>query len=184
MTTPPRPYWRRYRARWYWAAIAALLVLQWFLNPPGAAGPEALGEGIHSVRRVVDGDTLLLESGARVRLQGIDTPETVKEDHPVEPWGPEASEFTKAFIDRAGGRVRLSFSQERVDDYGRFLAFVWHGDEMLNEALVRAGLARARLDYRYSGTMKRRLQQAQDEAHRAGRGIWSDANAPPELVAP
>jgi micrococcal nuclease len=182
MNHGPRPYWRRYRARWYWVAIVALLVVQWILNPPGEAGPQSLNEGIHAVRRVVDGDTLLLENGARVRLQGIDTPETVQEDHPVEPWGPEASEFTKAFIERAGGRVRLAFSQERVDDYGRFLAFVSHGDEMLNEELVRAGLARARLDYRYSGTMKRRLQQAQAEAQRAGRGIWSDANTVPERV--
>ena len=179
MNRSTRPYWRRYRARWYWVAIVALLVVQWLLNPPSATGPESLPEGTHSVRRVVDGDTLLLDNGARVRLQGIDTPETVKENHPVEPWGPEASEFTKEFVARAGGRVRLTFSQERIDDYGRFLAFVWHGDEMLNEELVRAGLARARLDYRYSGTMKRRLERAQDEAQGVGRGIWSGADPAP-----
>jgi micrococcal nuclease len=184
MNRPQRPYWRRYRARWYWVAIALVLIVQWMLNPPAASSPESLDEGIHVVRRVVDGDTLLLESGARVRLQGIDTPETVKENHPVEPWGPEASELTKQFIARAGGRVRLAFGQERRDDYGRFLAFVWNGEEMLNEELVRAGLARARLDYRYSGTMKRRLQQAQEEAQKAGRGIWSDANGAPDRVGP
>jgi micrococcal nuclease len=182
MNRRARPYWRRYRPRWYWVAIVALLVVQWMIKPPIAAAPQVLTEGIHTVRRVVDGDTLLLDNGARVRLQGIDTPETVKENHPVEPWGPEASEFTKAFIARAGGRVRLAFGQERVDKYGRFLAFVSSGDAMLNEELVRAGLARARLDYGYSGTMKRRLQRAQQEAQRAGRGIWSDANSAPESV--
>jgi micrococcal nuclease len=132
-----------------------------------------LEEGIHEVRRVVDGDTLLLTSGARVRLQGINTPETVEENHPVEAWGPEAGQFTKDFITHAGGRVRLTFSLERRDRYDRFLAFVWNGDTMLNEELVRAGLAQARLDYRYSGTMKRRLAAAQEEAKRTGRGIWS-----------
>jgi len=48
---------------------------------------------------------------------------------------------------------------------------------MLNEELVRAGLAHARLDYRYSGTMKRRLADAQDEARAAGRGLWSSQPA-------
>jgi micrococcal nuclease len=140
------------------------------------AGPELLEEGIHQVRRVVDGDTLLLSTGARVRLQGIDTPETVREGFAVEPWGREASQFTKHFVDRADRRVRLTFGLERKDRHGRFLAFVWSGDAMLNEELVRAGLAHARLGYRYSGTMKRRLANAQDEARRAGRGIWSTSS--------
>ena len=180
MKRGPRPYWRRVRPRWYWVVIVCLLVVQWAMHPPESPGPASLEEGIHVIRRVVDGDTLLLESDARVRLQGIDTPETVREGTPVEPWGPEASQFTKVFVERAGGRLWLKFGRERIDDYGRFLAFAWHGEEMLNEELVRAGLARARLDYRYSGTMKRRLQQAEQEAKAAHRGIWSDLTLAPE----
>jgi len=168
-----RPYWRGYRAHWYWLAIVLVLVVQWIIHPPQAAGPESLAEGLHQVRRVVDGDTLLLESDARVRLQGIDTPETVRENTPVEPWGPEASEFTKDFVRAAGGRLRLTFGEERIDDYGRFLAFAWHGERMLNEELVHAGLARARLDYHYAPAMKRRLERAQQQAQDARRGIWS-----------
>jgi micrococcal nuclease len=103
----------------------------------------------------------------------------VKEDSPVEAWGPEASQFTKDFVHHAKNRVRLTFSLERKDRFDRFLAFVWDGEVMLNEELVRAGLAEARLDYRYSGTMKRRLAQAQDEARRTGRGIWSKTTAFP-----
>lgn len=178
MTRGRRPYWRGIRASWYWVAFTALLLVSWYLNPPpGQTGPELVPEGVHQVRRVVDGDTLLLESGARVRLQGIDTPETVKENYPVEPWGPEASQFTKRFVDDAGGRVRLTFGTERIDDYGRFLAFVWHDDVLLNEELVRAGLAHARLHYRYSGSMKRRFQRAEDEARSEHRGIWSNPPA-------
>jgi micrococcal nuclease len=133
-----------------------------------------MNEGVHRVRRVVDGDTLLLESGARVRLQGIDSPETVRQDWPVEPWGPEASAFTKNFVANARQRVRLTFDLERVDRHDRFLAFVWNGDVMLNEELVRAGLARARTDFRYSSSMKRRLVAAEKEARTAQLGIWSD----------
>lgn len=169
-----RPFWREYRVLILVVVGALIGVLRGLLLNHAPAQPELLAEGVHQVRRVVDGDTLLLESGARVRLQGIDTPETVREGVAVEAWGPEASQFTKDFIRRANAHVRLTFSEERVDRHDRFLAFVWHGDVMLNEELVRAGLAHARLDYRYGSVMKRRLARAQDEAERSHRGIWSN----------
>jgi micrococcal nuclease len=176
-----RAYRRSYRAYWIWPLAVIVVLWRIYAAPQLQPGPDVLEEGVHQVQRVVDGDTLLLVNGARVRLQGIDTPETVMEDHPVEAWGPEASQFTKDFIANSGGRVRLSFSLERRDRYDRFLAFVWNGETMLNEELVRAGLAEARLDYRYSATMKRRLAAAQEEAKRAGRGIWSiqEVSVPP-----
>jgi micrococcal nuclease len=153
----------------------ALIVWRAWESRDAPEPPDALAEGVHTVRRVVDGDTLLLESGARMRLQGIDTPESVRENFPVEPWGPEASAFTKQFIADAKSRVRLTFSLERKDRHDRFLAFVWNGDVMLNEELVRAGLAHARMDYRYALPMKRRLAAAEHEARNAKRGIWSTA---------
>jgi micrococcal nuclease len=171
---PPRRYWHEHRGAALWFLL--LLAVWRAYSATAPASPERLEEGIHEVRRAVDGDALLLASGARVRLQGVNTPETVKPNFPVEAWGPEASQFTKDFIEKAGHRVRLTFSLERKDRYDRFLAFVWNGDVMLNEELVRAGLAYARRDYRYSEAMKRRFSRAQDEARRAGRGIWS---APP-----
>jgi micrococcal nuclease len=173
---PPRRYWHEHRGAALW--LICLLLVAWRAYTAKVPhSPERLDEGIHQVRRVIDGDTILLASGARVRLQGINTPETVMPNHPVEDWGPEASQFTKAFIKKAGNRVRLTFSLERKDKYDRFLAFVWSGDVMLNEELVRAGLAYARRDYRYSSAMKRRFTKAQDEAQRAGRGIWSNTVA-------
>ena len=169
----PRPYRREPRALVLLAACAIFVAWRVAALNDTASAPELLEEGVHEVERVVDGDTLLLKSDARVRLQGIDTPETVDERRAVERWGPEASQFTKDFIERAKGRVRLTFSLERQDRHGRFLAFVWDGETMLNEELVRAGLAHARLDYHYAAPMKRRLANAQDEAQRAGRGLWS-----------
>ena len=165
----------RLRSHWWLVAVVLLAALRLVYDQWTPRRPASMSEGVYQVRRVVDGDTLLLETEARVRLQGIDTPETVRPDYPVEPWGPEASEFTKQFVEDADGEVRLTFGVERLDDYGRFLAFVWHNDRMLNEELVREGLARARLDYRYSGTMKRRLAAAEEEARSASRGIWSTA---------
>jgi micrococcal nuclease len=170
----PRRYWHEHRAALFWFVCLLLILWRVYEITRRPASPEVLAEGAFDVGRAIDGDTIVLANGARIRLQGIDAPETVKPNHPVEPYGPEASAFTKQFLKRTGYRVRLTFSSERKDRYGRFLAFVWDGgDKMLNEELVRAGLARAKLGYRYSGIMKRRLAQAQDEARAAKRGIWS-----------
>ena len=162
------------------ALLLLLAALRFFGSAPnddltragGAAA--ALRPGVYEIERVVDGDTLLLrQDRMRVRLQGIDTPETVKEDTPVELYGPEASAFTKAFVATAGGRLRMEVDGESVDAFGRYLVFAWDGDRMLNEELVRAGLARGLLQYDYGQQKKDRLRQAQREAQRAGRGIWS-----------
>ena len=149
--------------------LAALLAWwQWQREP---SPPEALPEGRFRVDRVVDGDTLLLANGARIRLIGADTPETVKPGVPKQAWGPEATRFTQDFV--AGGTVRLQMDRERVDRYGRFLAYVWVEDRMLNEELIRSGLARARTEFFYSRSMKTRFTRAEQEAKDAGRGIWS-----------
>lgn len=173
MIRAPRRYWHEPRALALWIAVLAVIAWRIIAVSDESSAPDSIHEGVHRVRRVVDGDTLLLESGARVRLQGIDAPETVRQNWPIEPWGPEASAFTKHFVANAGQRVRLTFDLERIDRHNRFLAFAWNGDTMLNEELVRAGLARARTDYRYSESMKRRLATAEREARAARRGIWS-----------
>ena len=123
------------------------------------------------VERVVDGDTLRLADRTRVRLIGVDTPETKRPDSPVEPFGPEASEFTRAHVE--GRFVRLEFDKERHDKYERVLAYVYLDDWFLNEELIRAGLGRAITNHPYSESMKRRFRKAQQEAQRARRGIWS-----------
>lgn len=155
------------------AAIVGLLLVVRACVDGGSDSPprEPMAAGVYSLQRVVDGDTLLLAGGARVRLLGIDTPETVKPDTPPEPWGAEASQFARDFL--SGGQVRLEFDRERIDQYGRFLAYAWVGDRLLNEELLRAGLARPLLQFNYSSSMKTRFRHASDEARRAGRGIWS-----------
>jgi micrococcal nuclease len=183
LTRPGRPYWRDLRSVWSVIALVVVIAARWFTASPSHQGPESLDGGVHEVRRVVDGDTLLLENGARIRLEGIDTPETVKENTPIQPWGPEASQFTKEFVERAKGRVKLTFPLERRDQYNRFLAFVWNGDELLNDELVRAGLAHAKLGYNYSSAMKRRFADAQKEAQREERGIWSHAESEQDATA-
>ncbi|HEX3654366.1 MAG TPA: thermonuclease family protein [Pirellulales bacterium] len=141
------------------------------LEPPPAPPADVSAEHDYGVARVVDGDTFLLDNHTRVRLIGVDAPETVKPHHPIEPWGPEASRFSHQFLD--GKRVRLEFDHERRDRYGRLLAYVWVGNRMLNEELLRAGLARYEPQYHYSRDKKLRFQQLESAARAAGRGIWS-----------
>lgn len=176
---------RRYR-RSYWREVAVvvgvvlLALFRWWSGDwseaPNGNGPRGVGlpPGLYRVERVVDGDTLLIDGHRRVRLQGVDSPETVKPDSPIEPWGPEASNFTKSFVQEAGGQIRFEVDGESVDQHGRFLGFAWSGDRLLNEELVRAGLARATLGYDFSPRKKERLRKAQQEAKRAQRGIWSE----------
>ena len=156
------------------ATVLVVLLLYWsglLQVPQNQPAPGPIEAGFHQVQRVVDGDTIKLTSGHPVRLIGADTPETVKPNHPVEPWGPEATEFTRRFV--SGGTVRLEFDGRRVDRYGRVLAHVWVGQQMLEEELVRAGLARAATQYSFSKAAKDRLLAAQGEAKAARRGIWS-----------
>ncbi len=154
-------------------AMAWWLEDRWLLPSGWQTPPGQLATGEHEVQRVIDGDTIVLrQNRLRVRLQGIDTPETVQPNTPVEPWGPEASDYTKQFIADADGLVRIEINGETVDRYGRHLAFVWHEGRLLNEELVRQGLARAKTTFDFGQAMKDRLRQAQDDAQTAKRGIW------------
>ncbi len=163
------------------AALIALLVVGAliagrFWHRP--AEPPALSQpGEYRVRRVVDGDTLLLDDGNRVRLIGVDTPETKHPDRPVEPWGPEASAFTRDRVE--GESVRLEFDKERRDRHGRILAYVYYDEShFLNEELISEGLGRAITRHPYSAAMKRKFRKAEAAARDERLGIWSTTDSP------
>ncbi len=139
------------------------------------------------VTRVVDGDTIEVRVGGRsedVRLIGVDTPETVKPDTPVQCFGERASHFTERRL--TGRRVRLVFGVERRDVYGRLLAYVYVPQRTLsvskarksrpryrffNPILVRRGLARS-LTIPPNDRFAPRFLRLELAAARAGRGLW------------
>ncbi|GAB4139683.1 MAG: hypothetical protein Tsb009_08740 [Planctomycetaceae bacterium] len=125
---------------------------------------------LYVVERVVDGDTLLLENGTRVRLLGVDTPETKHPHKPAEPLGEEAYEFTKRHVE--GKKVTLRFDRERRDRYRRVLAYVYVDDWFLNEELIRNGFSRAETRFPFRKSMKQRFRNAEAEARKHRRGIW------------
>ena len=101
-------------------------------------------EKVH-VDRVVDGDTFVAKKSngeqIKVRLIGVDTPETVKPNTPVQPYGKEASNYSKQHLNNKD--VYLEYDKEKEDRYGRTLAYVWlDKNTMYNEELVKKGLDR------------------------------------------
>jgi micrococcal nuclease len=124
------------------------------------------------VTRVVDGDTIEVDLDGReedVRYIGVDTPETVKPDTPVQCFGPQASRFNHRLVEHR--RVRLVFGVERRDVYGRLLAYVYLGGRFVNAELVRRGLART-LTIPPNDRFAPRFERLVIAAARAGRGLW------------
>jgi micrococcal nuclease len=154
--------------------VAALILLRLFTRSYDSAPFSFDADESYRVQRVVDGDTLVLTDGTRVRLLGVDTPETKHPNIPPEPLGAEASEFTRRHIE--GRTVTLQFDWERRDRYHRVLAYVYLDDWMLNEELIRAGFSRAETRFPYSSAMKRRFRAAEKEARENSRGLWASAN--------
>ena len=126
-----------------------------------------------TVSNVIDGDTIKVSPAANglndVRLIGVDTPETVDPSEGVEPYGPQASAFTNREL--SGRRVRLEFDRERMDQYGRLLAYVYSDGSMFNEELVEKGYAQA-YPYPPNTAHAPQLAAAQRRARAAGLGIW------------
>jgi len=143
--------------------------------PAGAAPASTVVAANATVVRVVDGDTIVVDVDGRretVRLIGVDTPETVKPDSPVECHGPEASAYTAGVLP-AGAPVRLERDLEARDDYGRLLAYVTLATDgtSINLELVRLGLATP-LAITPNTTRAAELAAAATDAEAAGVGLW------------
>jgi micrococcal nuclease len=142
---------------------------------PGREAAEPVPAGVGVVVHPIDGDTVDVRLGSaeeRVRLIGIDTPESVAQDRPVECFGPEAKARLAALLP-AGTQVRLERDVEPRDRFGRLLAYVFRteDDAHVNLVLVEEGYAEAR---RYEPNVARQaeLDRAEDAARAAGRGLW------------
>jgi len=141
----------------------------------GLPAPTRPSEGEWAeVLRVVDGDTItvLLDGEVRrVRYIGINAPESVKPDSPVEFMGPEASAANEDLVGER--RVWLERDVSETDKYDRLLRYVWVDDLMVNGELVRLGYAHAGTyppDVRHQEWM----QAMEAEARAAERGLWGE----------
>jgi len=161
--------------------LFALLIAALILPCPGGSAGWPSGK----VTRAIDGDTILvlLDAGeVPVRLLGVDTPETVHPEIPVQPYGPEAFAFTRSQL--CDKQVWLEFDTAAKDPYGHVLAYIWIGlpeTEVVSAADVRAKMFNARLllegyaqvlpiapNLKYAGI----FAACQAEAREAGKGLW------------
>jgi len=158
-------------------ASVAILVILIIVLVTGEGEEDPVGKGAASstearVTRVVDGDTVEATVDGRsedIRYSGIDTPESVKPDTPVECYGPEASHFNEDLVE--GETVRLEYGEERRDVYGRLLAYVRLGDQFVNAELVRRGYATT-LEIPPNTQYAQLFARLEREAAAAGRGLW------------
>ena len=123
-----------------------------------------------TVRWVDDGDTVVLESGSRVRYIGINAPEVAHEDRPAEPYGNAAKKHNLQLVYRK--QIRLEFDRDKKDRHGRVLAYVFlRNGCFVNAEMVREGYAHTlfhRENDRYHGL----LLKTQRQAMAAGKGMW------------
>lgn len=133
-----------------------------------AKGGDFVGE--FKVSRVIDGDTIEIEGGERVRYIGIDTPETVDPRKPVQCFGIEASNKNKELAE--GKTLRLEKDTTDRDKYKRLLRYVYAGDTFINLELVKQGFA---YSYSYPPDIKYQNQivAAQQEAEKSKNGLWN-----------
>ncbi len=142
---------------WFSVIVLLLLSLGGCQSPPDTA----------RVTQVIDGDTIVIANGSRVRYIGIDTPEVYPK---LESFGSEAWQANRELVE--GKVVRLERDVSDTDRYGRLLRYVYVDGTFVNAELVRRGLARARAyppDTRYQD----HLQELETEARQAGRGMWA-----------
>lgn len=122
------------------------------------------------VIKIIDGDTIQIEGGEKVRYIGIDTPETVDPRKPVGCFGEEASKKNKELVE--GKIIKMEKDISETDRYGRLLRYVWIRDIFVNDYLIRQGFATAATfppDVKY----EKQFREAEKEAREKGLGLWS-----------
>lgn len=124
--------------------------------------------------RVVDGDTIVVDIEGKlekVRLIGVDTPETVHPSKPVEYFGKEASDFTKRMVERKN--VRLEYDWQKRDKYSRVLGYVYLEDgTFLNAEIIKQGYGFAYTKYPFKYLDE--FRQYEKEARENKKGLWQD----------
>lgn len=146
------------------------------------AGPDAdrYHGDFFSVLRVIDGDTLDIDlpdgdsSYTRLRLLGVDTPETKDSRYDVMYFGPEAENFSRSLCENQAVRILIDTQSPSRDRYNRLLCYVVFADgTVLNELLIEKGYGYA--DLRFPHSRYRKFVSLMEEAARNRQGLWKDA---------
>jgi len=156
-----------------------------FLLIPVLISSISLAEDYYIVKRVVDGDTLLLKNGKYVRLIGVDTPEvhiskklyrdaerSQKDIKTIRELGKRASDFVKSLV-KPGDRIKLEYDWQKIDKYDRILAYVYLEDgTFLNAEIIKQGYGNTytRFPFKYMDEFR----EYEREARENKRGLWRE----------
>ena len=124
----------------------------------------------YEVIRVIDGDTVELKNGERLRYNDIDTPETSHPSKPIECYGPEASKKNKELVE--GETILVELGNPEKDRYGRLLGYVYIDDLFVNAELVRGGYAEVN-SYGNPGSKIAELINIERDSKLKSTGLWS-----------
>ena len=159
-------------------AVAVILMGMVLAAAPAQAYP-TMPQGVQgpfAVVKVVDGDTIQVDANGqrlKIRMIGLDTPETVDPRKPVQCFGREASAQAKTILGGQSVYLETDPSQDSVDRYGRTLTYVWTASgRLFNLDMIADGYAfeyTYDLPYRYKADFK----AAENDARAQGRGLWS-----------
>jgi micrococcal nuclease len=150
------------------AVVAGVAVVASQLERPGADAVPDRPPDRFAVSEVIDGDTIRLANGTRVRLLEIDAPEL----RPVAQCHADLSRLYLARLIDRPVRLEADPALDRIDEYGRELAYVFVGRRNVNVAMVRRGAAHVWFYGGKRGRYAKRLAQAERQARAAGRGLW------------
>jgi micrococcal nuclease len=137
------------------------------LRQPSGNGPQQ--QQAYRVLRVIDGDTILVNTIGKVRYIGVNTPETHHPTKGVEYYGREACAANQRLV--SGKRVRLEYDVQPKDKYGRTLAYVYVGKTFVNAKLVKDGYAQVMTippNVKHAGYFRTLQRQAKVK----GKGLW------------
>lgn len=138
-----------------------------------AGCPAVKIDEVARVAHIYDGDTLRLDDGRRIRVLGINSPETGGEHSRAEPLGAEAKRLAQAFF-RSDKKVQLVFDQQKRDRYGRYLAHVYDAKgRSLAAHLLAEGLA-FHILVPPNATSAECLRQQESKARFADKGVWRE----------
>jgi len=138
---------------------------------------ETKKDGPYKVIKVVDGDTVDLEINGetkRLRLIGINTPETVDPRKPIECFGKEASNKTKELLENKSVYIESDSSQQNIDKYGRLLRYIYlENGASFNKKMIEDGYA---YEYTYDIPYKyqKEYKEAQNRAEIGNLGLWKE----------
>ena len=135
----------------------------------------AITPGFYKVTHITDGDTIEVDmagTSEKIRMIGVDTPETKKPDSPVQCFGPNASAFTKTTLTGKSVRLESDPTNDNRDRYGRLLRYVYLQDgSLLEETLIAGGYGFAYTSFPFQKAA--RFSELQAQAQIANIGLWA-----------